>query len=196
MPSIDTLTIRRGSQGSPSLVLHRRDSSHVSVAGGMLHVMPAGMFQPSSVLPAAQEADFDLWRNMMREYAEEFLGHDEHEGDGAPIDYAATEPFAMLDEARDEGRIRVFCLGVALDPLTLAVEILTVAVFDDDIYDAVFADIVTHNSEGTVVGTHVPFEENTIHRLLDRPQYALAPAAAGCLQLAWEHRKTILSTQE
>lgn len=193
MPAIDTLTIRRGSQGSPSMVLHRRDSAHVSVAGGLLHVMPAGMFQPSSVLPAAQRADFDLWRNIMREYAEEFLGHDEHEGDGAPIDYATVEPFATLDGARREGRIRLFCLGVAVDPLTLAVEILTAAVFDDEVYDAVFADIVTQNSEG-VVGNHVPFEEHTIRRLLDPHQHTVAPAAVGCLHLAWEHRKTLLQT--
>src|SRR5205807_1658986 len=133
--SIDTLTIRKSPTGSPSIVLHRRDAANVSVAGGLLHVMPAGMFQPSSIVPEAQRADFDLWRNIMREYSEEFLGHAEHGGDGAPIDYNAAEPFRTLNAARRDGRIRVYCLGVAVDALTLAVEILTVAVYDDDVYD-------------------------------------------------------------
>jgi hypothetical protein len=178
LPSIDTLTIRRGSSGSASLVLHRRDSGSVAVAGDMLHVMPCGVFQPSSVLPAAQVADFDLWRNIMREYSEEFLGAPEAEGDGAPIDYAGTEPFATLDAARRDGRVRVYCLGFGLDALTLVGEILTVAVFDADVYDQLFGDMVTSNSEGTIAATEVPFEEHTVRRLLSGRPHALAPAAA------------------
>jgi transcriptional regulator with XRE-family HTH domain len=193
MPSINTLTIRMDPAGSPSLVLHRRDSAKVSVAGGLLHVMPAGMFQPSSVAPAAHLPDFDLWRNMMREYAEEFLGHDEYGGDGIPIDYDSVDPFPQMNAAYREHAIRVLCLGVAVDPLTLAVELLTVAVFDGAVYDELFADMVERNDEGTVVGTTVPFEEHTLRRLLDRSAHALAPAAAGCIRLAWDHRRTVLS---
>lgn len=194
MPSINTLTIHTSAGGSPSLVLHRRDPARVSVAGGLLHVMPAGMFQPSSIVPAAHQLDFDLWRNVMREYAEEFLGREEHGGDGTPIDYDKTAPFPRLQEAYDDGRIRVHCLGVAVDPLTLAVEILTVAVFDGAVYDAVFADMVDRNDEGVVVGTTVPFEEHTVRRLLDRSAHSLAPAAAGCIRLAWDHRWVLLSS--
>jgi transcriptional regulator with XRE-family HTH domain len=192
MPSINTLTIHYGADGSPSLVLHRRDPTRVSVAGGMLHVMPAGMFQPSSVVPAAHRRDFDLWRNVMREYAEEFLGHDEHGGDGTPIDYDKVAPFPRMQEAYRDGRISLHCLGIAVDPLTLAVELLTVAVFDRTVYDGVFADMVDRNDEGVVVGTTVPFEEHTIRRLLDRSAHALAPAAAGCIRLAWDHRRVLL----
>lgn len=194
MPSINTLTIRTDRGGSPSLVLHRRDSAKVSVAGGLLHVMPAGMFQPSSVAPAAHQPDFNLWRNMMREYAEEFLGHDEYGGDGIPIDYDRVDPFPRMNAAYSDGRIRVHCLGVAVDPLTLAVELLTVAVFDGAVYDELFADMVERNDEGTVAGTTVPFEEHTVRRLLDRSIHALAPAAAGCIRLAWDHRRTVLSS--
>lgn len=192
LPSIDTLTIRRSAGDSASLVLHRRDSGSVAVAGDMLHVMPCGVFQPSSVLPAAQAADFDLWRNIMREYSEEFLGAPEHDGDGAPIDYAGTEPFATLDAARRDGRVQVYCLGFGLDALTLVGEILTVAVFDADVYDQLFGDMVTSNSEGTVAAAEVPFEEHTVRRLLSGRPHALAAAAAGCLELAWQHRDVIL----
>src|SRR5690606_27742178 len=71
LSSIDTLTIRDDGQ-CPTFILHDRSAARVAVAGGTLHIMPAGVFQPSSILPGAQVEDFDLWRNMMREYSEEF----------------------------------------------------------------------------------------------------------------------------
>jgi transcriptional regulator with XRE-family HTH domain len=195
VPSTDTLTIRLDSDGA-TFVLHNRSSGNVAVAGGMLHIMPAGVFQPSSILPGAQEADFDLWRNMMREYSEEFLGNAEHGGDGDPADYSA-EPFASFEAARAAGRIRVFCLGVALDALTLYGEILTVAVFDGSTYDRLFAGMVDSNDEGTVVKTGrvqptsaLPFTRHVLDELAHGG--CLAPAAAGCLELAWQHRNTIL----
>ncbi|MGB2569221.1 helix-turn-helix domain-containing protein [Micromonospora citrea] len=194
-PSTDTLTLRVDDDGV-SFVLHNRAAGNVAVAGGMLHIMPAGVFQPSSVLPAAQVADFNLWRNMMREYSEEFLGSAEHGGEGEPADYSA-EPLASFDRAYATGGVRVFCLGVALDALTLWGEILTVAVFDGPTYDRLFANMVSANAEGTVVKTGrvrptsaLPFTRHTIEELTAGGR--LAPAAAGCIQLAWEHRRTIL----
>ncbi len=199
LPSIDTLTLRKTSDGQASFVLHRREATNVAVAGTMLHIMPAGVFQPSTVLPWDQANDFDLWRNMMREYAEEFLGDPEADGNAAePIDYDDTEPYRSLNRARWEGTLRTWCLGLGLDPLTLAGEILAVAVFDADVYDDVFADMVDRNSEGAVAGTDpdrpqdgIAFTAENIHRLLET--HPLAPAAAACLRLAWDHRDLILS---
>lgn len=185
--AISTLTIRGG--GEPSFILHRRDSRSVAMAGGMLQVIPSGIFQPSSVLPAAVEADFDLWRNIMREYAEELLGHPEHDGDGRPVDYAA-EPFAGMDAARGEGRLRVWCLGLALDALTLVGEILTVAVIDPEVFDAMARDFVEVNDEGTVVNQRLPFTGEVVDQVLASGR--MAPAGAGCLRLAWQHRGQLL----
>jgi hypothetical protein len=195
IPSTDTLTLRRDDDGG-TFVLHNRSAGNVAVAGGMLHIMPCGVFQPSSILPAARDADFDLWRNIAREYSEEFLGNPEHGGDGEPADYTA-EPLASLDRARQDGDVRVYCLGVALDALTLWGEILTVAVFDGPAYDRLFADMVDANDEGTVVRTGrlkpssaLPFTRHMLDELAGSGR--LAPAAAGCLELAWQHRRTIL----
>lgn len=195
LPSADTLTIRQDRDGA-SFVLHNRNAGNVVTAGGMLHIMPAGVFQPSSVRNAAQTADFDLWRNIAREYSEEFLGNAEHGGDGQLIDYG-TEPFASFDAARTAGTLRAYWFGTALDALTLWGEILTVAVFDADVYDRIFADMVHQNDEGSVVRTGrvhptsaIPFTEHVVRELLDGGR--LAPAAAGCLQLAWDHRRDLL----
>ncbi|MGI5153480.1 helix-turn-helix domain-containing protein [Plantactinospora sp. CA-294935] len=188
MCAISTLTIRNGADGADFL-LHRRDSRSVAAAGGMLQVIPSGIFQPSSVMPAAREADFDLWRNVMREYSEELLGNPEHDGDGQPVQYD-DEPFAGLDQARRDGQVRIYVLGVALDALTLVGELLTVAVFDAALFDDFARDFVERNDEGSIVNTRAPFTEAGIAELLASGR--LAPAGAGCVELAWQHRGRIL----
>ncbi|TCP43652.1 hypothetical protein EV191_12152 [Tamaricihabitans halophyticus] len=187
MGAIGTLTIRGGD--SPSVVLHQRDSASVAGGGGMAHLLPAGIFQPSSVIPAAVAADFSIWRNIQREYAEELLGHDEYDGSGKPIRYDKLEPFTTMDEALRDGHIRVFCLGVTLDALTLAGDILTVAVIAPDTYDALFANAVETNSEGSMPARAFPFEENTLTWLSESKR--LSPGAAAALHLAWMNRKVL-----
>jgi transcriptional regulator with XRE-family HTH domain len=188
MGAIGTLTIRGGE--SPSVVLHHRDGARVAGGGSMLHLLPAGIFQPSSVMPDSVARDFSLWRNIQREYAEELLGYEEFDGTGRPIDYD-TEPFATMDAALADGRLRVYCLGITLDALTLAGDILTVVIIEPELYDDLFGGAVDINSEGAIPTRAVPFEEHTLTRL--REANCLAPGAAAALQLAWQHRRRLLA---
>jgi hypothetical protein len=99
------------------------------------------------VSPQACSHDFDLWRNMQREFSEEFLGNLEHDGTASfPIDYQAHEPFRSLNQAQREGKLQVYCFGAGLDPLTLWGEILTVAVINADVFDEVFRGLVARQS--------------------------------------------------
>lgn len=188
MPAISTLTIRRDGERAEFL-MHRRDPRAVAAAGGMLQVIPSGIFQPSSILPAARAADFDLWRNIQREFAEELLGVPECDGHGRPVDYGAG-PFAVLDQARASGAVRVHCLGVALDALTLVGEILTVLVVDASVFDQLAGDFVEHNDEGRVEAERFAFTEAGVSGLFGSGR--VAPAGAGCLTLAWKWRETLL----
>jgi transcriptional regulator with XRE-family HTH domain len=196
LPSTDTLTIRHDPRpGHSSLLLHRRHSENVALAGGMTHIIPAGVFQPSGIAARSISADFDIWHNILRELSEEFLGNPEHNGSGEPIDYDAEEPFASLNAARRDGQIRLWYLGTGLDPLTLAGEILTVLVIDAEVFDRIFADVVAWNSEGDVVfgadgSVGVPWQRDTVYRLLATEP--LAPAARACLELAWDHQDLLL----
>jgi hypothetical protein len=198
LPSIDTITLRRARNETATFFLHERNADSVAVAGSTFHVIPAGVFQPSSIAPWDHENDFDLWRNIMREYGEEFLGLPEADGSsGEPIEYAHVEPYRSLERARAMGQLRDFYFGTVLDPLTLAAEIITAVVIDDHVFDAVFSNMVSVNSEGAVVGASdaagrhgIPFEEATVRTLLTHP--SLAPAAAACLHLAWLHRPVLL----
>ena len=192
--SISTLTIRRSRAGATFLLL-RRGAGQVAIAGGMLSVMPTGVFQPASILPAPESPDFDLWRNMMREYSEEFLGNPEHDGDGDPIDYANEEPFRTLDAARRAGKICVYCLGAGIDALNYVGDLFTVAIFDADVFDEVFDQLVELNEEGTVTSgrdrQHFTFGSPTIHDLLNTEP--MAPSGAACLYLAWQQRQLLLN---
>jgi hypothetical protein len=185
MLSVSTLTVRRSNAGATFLLL-RRNLAKVAIAGGMLSVFPTGVFQPASVIPAPNSPDFDLWRNVMREYSEEYLGNPEHDGDGPPIDYDNEDPFRSLDTARRAGKIRVYCLGVGIDALNYVGDVLTVAVFDDDIFDRIFDGMVQQNEEGEVDREVFPFDGPTIERLLTTQP--LAPSGAACLYLAKEHQ--------
>jgi hypothetical protein len=194
MLSISTLTIRRSRAGATFLLL-RRGKGQVAIAGGMLSVMPTGVFQPASIMPTHDTEEFDMWQNMMREYSEEFLGNPEHDGNGDPIDYAHQEPFRSLNAARDAGKVKVYCLGAGLDALNFVGDILTVAIFDANTFDDIFADLVESNDEGIITGRenssqHFAFDNATVNHLLTAEP--MAPSGAACLSLAWHHRETVL----
>lgn len=194
MFSISTLTIRCSRAGN-TFILLRRGTENVAIAGGMLSVMPTGVFQPASITPTHDSADFNLWHNMMREYSEEFLGNPEHDGDGDPIDYENQEPFRSLNAARREGRIKVHYLGTGLDALNFVGDALTVAVFDAETFDDIFRDMVETNEEGTIARDgktleHHVFDNATIECLLATE--AIAPSGAACLTLACQYRAALL----
>jgi hypothetical protein len=190
MMAVATLTIRLDrSTGASTFPLHWRDPAKVGHAGGMYQVIPAGIFQPSGEAPWNWPNDFDLWRCMLREYAEELLGADEdHDSERDPIDYAAWPFAARMTALREAGRIQAWCLGLGVDPLTFATDLLTVAVFDAAGYDELFGDMVRSNAEGTVIASW-PFEEQAVTELIrDHPVQA---AGAALLSLALRHRDVL-----
>jgi hypothetical protein len=196
LTAVTTLTLRRAPDGTASFPLHWRDPARVNHAGGAYQVMPAGIFQPVTDGPAAQQADFSLWRCMTREFSEELLGGSEDypTRDGV-LDYGQW-PFArQLAAARDAGRLRVHCVGLGVDPLTLATDLLTVAVFDSATFDRLFRDLVTANAEGRVVTENgsaaIPFTAATVTRFTGGAE-PMQTAGAALLRLAWQHRRALL----
>jgi hypothetical protein len=147
IPAITTLTIRlRRYPAEPSFLLHWRDPAKVATAAGIYDVIAAGEFQPSSVALWDRRNDFDLWRNVVREYAEELLGEPEHDGTRSrPIAYDDWPLYQRLDQAHADGAVTSFVLGLGLDALTLAATILTVVVIDDDVFTAAFGETMQFN---------------------------------------------------
>ena len=147
--AISALTIRRDDAGD-TFLLHWRDPARVGHAGGLYQVVPVGVFQTSG------PDDFDLWRFLLREYAEEVLG----EPEVVAPDYA-TWPFAVAMTGNPG--IAAHVLGLGVDPLTFATDLLVRVVVEAPVFDAVFGDRVAVNDEGAV--TARPFTAEAIEGL-------------------------------
>jgi hypothetical protein len=162
--AVSALTVRHGD--TDDFLLHWRDPAKVGHAGGLYQVVPVGVFQ------SAGPADFDLWRFLLREYAEEVLGEREVE---AP-DYE-TWPFAAaMTAALDAGDIRADVLGLGVDPLTFATDLLVRVVVDAPVFDELFGAWVAVNDEGAV--TMRPFTARAVEGL------AVQAAGATLIRLA------------
>lgn len=188
---INTLTIRLNG-GDPTFFLHERDPKKVAIDSALISVAPAGEFTPSDRTLESVQSDFSLWRNIMREYAEEFLGHEEARGRGGRwIDYATSSPYVELQRGIDEGSVRCWVLGLGLDPLNWKPELMTVCVLDSNVFDTVFEEMVERNDEGEMlVGPQdkgLKFDEATVN-LYARAAHT-APSTKACLLLAWQHRE-------
>jgi hypothetical protein len=188
--AISTLTLRLDRRaGRASFLLHWRDPAKVGHAGGLYQVVPVGVFQPSGEAPWNRQHDFSLWRCMIREFAEELGGYSEdYASDSAPVDYDSWAFARQLTGALDRGQARVWCLGLGTDPLTYATDLLTVAVIDSDVFDALFRVARQRNAEGIVLAAR-EFAAHVIERsVTGEPVQA---AGAALLRLAWRHRATL-----
>ncbi len=146
------MTLRRSGPGQASFLLHWRDPARVTNAGGLYQVMPVDIFQPADDNPASVPHDLDLWHGLAREFSEELLGAPEdYAGLGSPVRYEQWPFFRRLTQARHTGGLRVWIVGLGVDPLTMMTDILTAAVFDAELFDEVFAGLVAVNSEGRVI---------------------------------------------
>jgi hypothetical protein len=170
--------------------------------------MPVGLFQPVTAAPAGVASDFSLWRGLVREFSEEFLGgSEEYAAPGGVLDYQGWPFCQRLERAREAGRLTVHCLGLGVDPLTFATDILTVVVVDGDVYDAMFGAMVAHNAEGRVITgaaaaagcadcpapPGIPFEAGVVAHFTGGREPMQASGAA-LLALAWQNRRRLLAS--
>jgi len=197
VPAASVLTIRRSRTDGPTMLLHRRDSTKVAHGGGLYQVVPVGVFQPTSPAPANWTNDFDLWRFITREYDEELLGAPETTSD-QPLDYDTWPLYQALHKAIANGSLRVFWLGLGMDPLSLVTDFLIAAVFDQPVFDDLFHGIVTTNAEGDLLGAStsgagtvgIPLTQATVEQFTGtQPMQA---AGAALLDLAWRHRGSLM----
>jgi hypothetical protein len=186
------LTLRHDrATGTATFPTHHRDPALVDHAGGLYQVIPVGIFQPSGEAGWNEANDFDLWRGLLREYAEELLGASEEYGsEDAPIDYAAWPLARAMTDALATGEIRAYCLGLGTDPLTFAMDLLAVVVIDAPLYDELFGVLVADNAEGRVIAPR-PFTEAAIKELTANAP--LQAAASALLTLAHRHRDVLLA---
>lgn len=190
---VNTLTIRQDANGA-GFFLHQRKGGFVAEGPESFHVVPAGEFTPSDRSLQALEDDFDLWRNIMREYAEEFLDVEEAYGRGGrTLDFDTEFPFRELQAARLNRQLRVYVLGIGIDPLDWKPELLTVCIFEAATFDSIFEEMVPDGKEGVILvgpqGKGIPFTESAVRQYVEDSN--MPNPGASCLKLAWCHRANL-----
>ena len=194
LPGVSALTIRCSSQEAFFFML-RRDGSKVAQAMNATGVVPGGEFQPHNDILPVWRTDLDLWRNVMREYAEEFLGFQESMGrGGAIINYENDEPYRQFMKARRAGDVTVRFLGIGIHPLAWKPLICLVCLWKDSAFDRIFKDITEVSQEGVlIVGEHarrgfrgIRFNATNVSDYASDP--VTEPPARACLTLAWRWR--------
>lgn len=105
-----------------------------------------------------------------------------------------------MQQAREQGKLRVYVLGVALNALSLNSTILTVVVIDSVVFDSHFHGLAQVNAEGEMVnrlgdkeGRGVAFDEATVNHF-HHVERGVSPTMMGSLSLAWRHRAHLLQT--
>lgn len=195
--AISALTIRHERENdNADFLLHWRDPAKVGHGGGLYHVVPVGVFQPVTDDSRNIINDFSLWHCLTREYAEELLGEEEIVPAQGTIDYGGWTFAAELRRARENGTVRGYCLGMGVDPLTLATDLLCAVVVDAAVFDQLFGLGSRDNAEGWLVTgatgrVGVPFVSSEVERFTKREPTQAAGAAL--LALAWRHRDVLLA---
>jgi hypothetical protein len=191
---INTLTLRLAADGTASFFLHMRDRERVANNSGLIALAPAGEFTPCDITIEAMTKDFDIQRNVVREYVEEFLCRPEARGQsGTRIDVSRKAPYSDIWQGMQDGSIVLKGLGVGLDPLTWKPELLTVCIFQEAIFDRVFASMVENNDEGTLIvgekNVGLPFTKDVVDGYKAAPK--ASPTATAALHLCWRHRRSL-----
>jgi hypothetical protein len=98
----------------------------------------------------------------------------------------ATSFTHQLARAFDTAQVRPFCLGIGVDPLTFATDILTVVTIEAPLYDELFGGIADTNTEGSITPA-VPFTAQTVKRYANTE----STAALDHLTAPREHARSI-----
>jgi hypothetical protein len=196
LPGIDTLTLRV-EKTRTTFFLHSRDATEVA-SMNTTHVVPAGEFQPHSIDAAVWFSDLNIWHTIMREYAEEFLGApDAAMIQGKTIDFDRDAPYAEFSKALRDGQMKVYLLGIGLEPMTWKPEICTACVWGAASFDRIFGHMLEKNEEGILIVGHrdhghfqgIEFDRDNVALNARRPE--MDPAGRACLTLAWRWRSEL-----
>lgn len=166
-------------QNRSSFYVHRRSNVKLAEAINTIHVVPAGTFQPRHI--GLRKEDFSFYCNIMREFGEELLGHDEFirmvQDDSNIFDVNVLKQYDLLVK-RSLGR--AYYLGMGLDCLTAKPEILTALVFDKEAVDVFLRGCkFKDNFEGEHAAAE--FSEEALGMYIKDNK--MLPAGAACLYL-------------
>jgi hypothetical protein len=129
-----TLVITRNQDGKHKFLLNKRSES-LGETPGLLHVIPAGTFQPAFSNGEYSKKYLSFTENIFREFVEEIVDDEFLRGNtekGLDIDdLLAKKARDFFKTVKEKGRYNLCHLGTVIDPVNLKPEILTVMIIDE-----------------------------------------------------------------
>lgn len=186
-PGINTLTViaRRELQETSFLMHHRK--SNLAEAMNTLHVVPAGTFQPMCENDVYRSLEFNLRRNILREFGEELLNKEtlilQESRLNPEAPFQKDEDLSHLKSIFESDGVDLMFMGLALDCVTLKPEIMTLLIINGDLISKKWENLKI-NWEAKKL-EYVRFDRESLDGWLRKPN--LLPAASGCLALALHH---------
>jgi hypothetical protein len=181
--TVSTLLVFKRPAGTFGSLIRRR-SLNVGVSPGMLHVVPAGMFEASNT-----NDNWSIHMNVWRELLEEVYDETEQQGK----EYAETsdhimriEPVRLLSEMLKDGSAEFSVTGIVCDLLNLRPEICTVLFIPDEAFAVVRP--MRLNWEYEPEKRHGKFlvDWSRIDEVIETDgarKYGIVPSGAACLAL-------------
>jgi hypothetical protein len=186
---ICALTLIRKANGDLEFLLMDRSRSQVHTALGLIHVRPAGEFQPVSENPRQFAEECNLWYVLLRESAEEIGGLNMPRHFVSLREFLACDGIAPMMEVARSGGWRTYHLGFGFDPLNYKPEFLLCSVIEERAFRELFPMFRRDFSEGNGFQGGgefgLEFTPTVVEGCLKSPR--LHPAAAASLSLARKH---------
>ncbi len=106
-----------------------RRTEKLAVHANLFHVLPAGMFQPEM---AAFDVEWNVYHNILKEYAEELYGFElDEERNDPTYFYKEESAVRRLRKAIDNGKCLIMTTGLVISLLNLRPEICTILLVKD-----------------------------------------------------------------
>ena len=176
---INTALIVLDNKKPSRFYLHERGEKLVE-STNTISVVPAGTFQPRHRDDTYHSQDFNLYTNLMREFAEELLGEEEFRESRARLtDIFEIDILKKMDFFVKRGLIKVYYLGMGLDCLTTKPEILTALVLEREIFDTFIQREFVDCFEGKYF--EIEFSPDQLRKFTRDKR--IVPAGAACLWL-------------
>jgi TIR domain-containing protein len=181
------LVIIKRTNKPPQMVLNLR-SEELSETPDLLHVIPAGTFQPNMNDDRFHETEFSLIENLVREFAEELLDAEDLRKPRVealdPEDMYSRHGKTFRQHVVRKGNYSVFYLGTIIDPVNLKPEILTVFMVHDGFLFNVGKHELVKSWESGRLSVH-EFSEHELDFLIGKSNFV--PTGKAHLMLVKKH---------
>lgn len=182
-------------------IINERSRS-LSETPSLLHVIPAGTFQPNTRDDRFHDNEFSFTENLIREFTEEILDDKLLRGDEPNVrnftNMYHNKGKVFRDTVITPNNFEVLYLGTVVDPINLKPEILTAFLMHEAYFDAIVGDELklsweTKNNARTQQREIMKynFTKNKLSCLIEKEN--LVPTGKAHLSLALQHYDYLIS---